>query len=171
MISHSITGLTNNWLSRKKQPKRESIGYEQANQIGIIYSYPSKAKSSAVNELIAEFTRDNKKAVSISIVDRSGFETDKSGKVIGEHQISPFGKWKNDKVTEFCQSKFDYLLCLDEEPGPLVQNILLKSVALCRIGIHNERSSGLFEMMIKPAETNDISFKMMDICKYLRQLR
>ena len=171
MISQSFLSLSNRWLLRKPAKSRESIGYQRAEHFGILFSYASDAKTQAITEFIERLDDDNKKVISLSIWSKTEFESQKEFGAVGDHELNPLGQWKNDHLIKFCSQKFDYLLCLDDQPGPLVQNILLKSEAQCRIGIHDFQSGMLYEMMIKPADTGDLSYKMMDIYKYLSQLR
>jgi hypothetical protein len=171
MINHQLIPLINKFLAKKDKAVRENIGYSQARTIGIIYSHPDKAKSSAVLELITRLKSDDKSTASICLIDANKIKTADPKVSFGEHEIKLFGSWLNPIVPEFYEKKFDYLLHLDQSVSPLIENILLKSAALCRIGLYNERNKHLFEMMIKTGDDTELSDQMMEIYKYLKQLR
>lgn len=171
MINHTLVPLINQFLTKRDKVSRENVGYEQANNIGILYSHPDQRKSSAILELMGKINQDDKNTSSICLLDSKTFKESPTDNCFGEHEIKLFGDWANPIVSKFYQRKFDYLLHLDSTVNPLTENILLKSSAICRIGLYNENHSHLFEMMIKTADNDGLSFQMMEIYRYLKQLR
>ncbi len=171
MINHTLIPLINRLLTKKDKSSRGNVGYDQAGEIGILYSHPNQMKSSAIGELLKKINQDDKSTSTICLLNPKAFEKSDNESCFGEHQIKLFGKWTNPIVTQFYERKFDYLLHLDTIMSPLTENILLKSAALCRIGLYNESNKHLFEMMIKTADDADLSYQMMEVYRYLKQLR
>lgn len=171
MINQALIPTINRFHARKENVSRDNVGYDQAKDIGILYSYPDPVKSSAISELIGKLKEDGKTANSIFLIDPK--KTDSGGveNCFFDSHIKLFGKWINPIVPKFYERKFDYLLHLDEDVSPLIENVLLKSQALCRIGMYNESHKHLYEMMIKTADGANLSFQMMEIYSYLKQLR
>lgn len=170
-VNHLLLPLINRFLARKDVNPRQNVGYEQAKSMGILCSYPDKKKSAVIGELIQKLSSDNKSIHTIRLLDATTFLSADPSISFSDQQIKLLGSWTNPIVPKFFEERFDYLLHLDEEVNPLVENILLKSKALCRIGLYNERNKHLFEMMIKTADDADQSYQMMEIYRYLKQLR
>jgi hypothetical protein len=171
MINHMLIPLINQFLAKRDKVVRENIGYDQAKHVGVLYSHPDRTKSSAIHELIKALQKDGKTTASLCLLSTRELSASQAENCFGEHEIKLFGRWLNPLVPKFYEQKFDYLLYLDSSVSPLTENILLKSAALCRIGLYNESSKHLFEMMIKTADDSDLSYQMMEVYKYIKQLR
>ena len=80
-----------------------------------------------------------------------------------------WGKINNDQARKFAETPFDYLFYVDQEPNPLVLNLLAQSRAHCRVGRHNEGMEPFFEMMI--AGQGTARGLIDNMYKYTKQLR
>lgn len=161
--------LINRLLSKKIKTERESISYQEAKKVGVIYSNDDIKMADSLMELIQKLENDGK-TINKLILDTSTEKLDNPFS-FKKSDISFFGTWKNDNVKKFYDTNFDFLLYPSELTSPVIENILLHSKCKCRIGIYNDDFAHIFEMMVKMPSKATESQKMDTIYKYLKVLK
>lgn len=159
----------NKLLSKRNKTERESIAYQDARQVGVIFSNEKEKNSESISALIQNLEKDGKviKKLMLDV----GKEKTNSPTIFKKSDISFFGYWKNENVKEFYNTNFDFLLYPSELINPIIENILLHSKSKCRIGIYSDNSPHLFEMMVKMPQNATVYQKMDTIYKYMKVLK
>ena len=79
---------------------------------------------------------------------------------------------QEDTVSEFCNTDFDILICLDMEDKTPINYIKLRSKAGFKVGLYDERNADLLDVMVSLDEENsNISELVKQIIHYLEAIR
>jgi hypothetical protein len=138
---------TNSQLKRNRT-QRDSISYQSANTVGILFTVEDKRKHEIVKELVRKLEVDGKKVFVMSFLPNKKDNYEFLFDFFSTHDINFWGNIQSTPLIKFAETQFDYLLCLDTQPNPMVQNILARSKAKCRVGKFNTNGKSYFEMMI-----------------------
>ncbi len=154
---------------KKNKSLRTSIPYQQAKNVGIIFSVEDKQKHADVKEFIRILEQDGKK---VHVLEYLPLKKENYEFMFDFFTIQDLNFWGNlnsDKAIHFSETPFDYLFCVDKESNPLVLSLLARSKARCRVGRFHEAESSYFEMMIEQNGTTKGLIETM--YKYTKQLR
>ncbi len=154
---------------KKNKSLRASIPYQQAKNIGIIFSVEDKQKHVDVKEFIRLLEQDGKK---VHVLEYLPLKKENYEFMFDFFTIEDLNFWGNlnsGKAIHFSETPFDYLFCIDKESNPLVLNLMARSKARCRVGRYHETESPYFEMMIEQNGTTKGLIETM--YKYTKQLR
>jgi hypothetical protein len=154
---------------KKNKSLRASISYQQAKNVGIIFSVEDKQKHVDVKEFIRLLEQDGKK---VHVLEYLPLKKENYEFMFDFFTIEDLNFWGNlnsDKAIHFSENPFDYLFCIDKESNPLVLNLMARSKARCRVGRYHETESPYFEMMIEQNGTTKGLIETM--YKYTKQLR
>jgi hypothetical protein len=154
---------------KKNKSLRASIPYQQAKNVGIIFSVEDKQKHVDVKEFIRLLEQDGKK---VHVLEYLPLKKENYEFMFDFFTIEDLNFWGNlnsDKAIHFSETPFDYLFCIDKESNPLVLNLMARSKARCRVGRFHETESPYFEMMIEQNGTTKGLIETM--YKYTKQLR
>ncbi|MEN8250399.1 MAG: hypothetical protein ABFS32_15805 [Bacteroidota bacterium] len=127
---------------------RKSVGYSQAENIGILYYNNDHNKIDAAEKLSTLIKMDGKKVKVIayekkSTVKHLPYDT------FTKENFSFWGTLIGKPINDFVDLSFDFVICLDRQPNIFLQNILATSKAKCRIGRYKKDNQQLFEMLIE----------------------
>jgi len=139
---------------KENRALRKSVGYKEANNFGIIFNNDEQSKIEAADKLISLLKMDGKNIKTIA------FERKNSIKHLpyDTFTINNFSFWGNligKPINDFTNAKYDFLICLDEQPNLLIRNILANSKAKCRIGRYDEINQPTFEMLLQNSNAKD----------------
>lgn len=154
---------------KKNKSLRASIPYQQAKNVGIIFSVEDKQKHVDVKEFIRLLEQDGKK---VHVLEYLPLKKENYEFMFDFFTIQDLNFWGNlnsDKAMRFSETPFDYLFCVDKESNPLVLSLLARSKARCRVGRFHETDSPYFELMIEQNGTTKGLIETM--YKYTKQLR
>jgi hypothetical protein len=154
---------------KKNKSLRASIPYQQAKNVGIIFSVEDKQKHVDVKEFIRLLEQDGKK---VHVLEYLPLKKENYEFMFDFFTIQDLNFWGNlnsDKAVQFSETPFDYLFCIDKESNPLVLSLMARSKARCRVGRFHETDSPYFEMMIEQNGTTKGLIETM--YKYTKQLR
>ena len=155
---------------RKNATKRLTTDYGEANNIGIIFSSEDLLKHKAVKSFVKKLTLEGKNVTVISFVGKGKQNHEFLYDIITPGDISFWGSINDETAQKFVNESFDYLFNLDLDSNQVIENILAKSKAKCRVGIYNEEKSSFYELMINPGKEGSISNLIEDIHHYARKL-
>ncbi len=159
-----LTELHNKIARWRDKVIRENISYESAQKFGILYK--GDQQEMADISYLAEKLRNDGKQVDMLCYLQGAAPTDKER--FSGRDFSIFGNWKRVEILQYCEKPFDFLINTDDAIHPLIENILIRSHAKCRIGLYNETQDDLFEMMIKCDRSLDAIRRMDSIYNYLK---
>ena len=169
VIGKKILLLLNN--SGKEKNERGALKpFNKASSIGIIYTYQGQKKETLISEFIEKIS-DNKKVDCLCFNPEKNTTLDTENSVFSIDELTVFGKIQSTETLEFLDKKFEYLFHLDFELNEITEVLLIKSKALCRIGLHSDRLNNPFELMIginKSAGLNNLIEQML---KYVKALK
>lgn len=148
---------------------RVSIPYTEAKNIGIIFSNDSPEKSKLAEQLKSLVHADNKK-IKVLAYDRNVEVKHLPFESFSKKDLNFWGKFTNQSVHNFSNVSFDFLICLDSNPGEIIKNILAKSKAKCRVGIcdNNVSYNKLFELIIQNSNDSNMVDSVYSYTKNIR---
>jgi len=148
---------------------RSSISFAEAKHIGIIFSNDEPEKVLMAEKLSSIYRKEGKQ-IKVIVYDRNVQIKHLPFESFSKKDVTFWGKFLNESINQFSQISFDFLICLDEHPGVIIQNILAKSKAKCRVGVWNnlELENKMFELIIQTSkETNLVD----NIYSYTKNIR
>ncbi len=154
---------------KKNRTQRASIPYKKAATCGIIFSVEDKQKHKDVKEFIHKLEQDGKKVQVLEFLPAKKDNYEFMFDFFTIKDLSFWGEITSTEVEKFSNMAFDYLFYIDNDPNPLILNVLARSKAHCRIGRFNDAARAYFELMI---EQNGTNRGLMDtMYTYTQQLR
>jgi hypothetical protein len=85
-----------------------------------------------------------------------------------------WGAITHPQARDFVNTPFDYLYQVDLQGHPMVDYLLAKSQAKCRVGYYDTSRTGLFEMMVKfdkRTTGNDLDSLIAQMVHYTQLLK
>ena len=151
---------------------RETVGYENAKRIGILFSQNDRPKYEAVRNLAKQLKKDGKKVDVLCYLGKNGENFDFLYNYITSKDVSLWGKMHSGAAITFAQQPFDYLFYLDTKGNIYLQNILAMSKAKCRIGVHTKEQEidKFLELMLSTSDNQLYSEVIDQIFFYTKKL-
>ena len=161
-------------LTKKNRVQRMNVGFSQATTLGILYTYENAAKQQEVVKFAKQIKKTGKKLkVLCYLLEKNTNEGDPFS-TFTHQTIQIFGKIIDPTVNAFVNTPFDYLYCMDDTPPIVLDYLLAKCQAKCRIGPFNAHKTHLFDMMIKlntPEQQRDIGYLTEQMWHYTQLLK
>lgn len=164
-----LLSIINNLERKRHRINRKSINYKQSLSIAIVYFYESEKKQKFINKLVKKLKKDNKKVDLYPIIEFINAEN-RYLNSIKIKDLNFWGKWKNSNANNLIYQPYDYLIYIDLELSQEIENIIIRSLAKCRIGFLVEYSN-LFDMTIKSAKEFDIESRLNELIKYVKMIK
>jgi hypothetical protein len=157
------------WELRKNKASRSTVPYQQALNVGVIFTVEDKQKHESVKEFIRKLEHDGKKVQVIEFLpeDRENYEF--KFDFFSEKDLSFWGKITADNALRFSEAPFDFLFYIDINPNPFILYLLARGKARCRVGRSWEQGRQYFEFMIESINSNQSLIE--GIYKYTSQLK
>ncbi len=169
MFRNSFLNFRTNSALTKNSSLRASIPYKQAQSVGILFSVEDKQKHDAIKEFIKQLTQDGKMVKVLEFLPNKKDNYEFMFDFFTVKDLSFWGVVNSPDADKFIETPFDYLFCVDNESNPMIQHILARSKAKCRIGRFASQDHSFFELMI---EQNGSPKKLIEsMYKYTKQLR
>ncbi|GCC53015.1 hypothetical protein SanaruYs_32560 [Chryseotalea sanaruensis] len=159
---------TNNNV-KKNKTHRESVTFAKAQSVGILFSVEDRAKHDVVKELIKKLEGEGKKVTVLAFLPEKKENFEFLFNYFTAKDISFWGNLQSNDALSFSNTPFDFLYCLDESPNLMLQNILARCKAKCRIGKYADGNEAFFELMIE--SKNGVRSLAEGALKYSRELR
>lgn len=159
-----ILGIKNKFSKETQNIKRETLNYVDTKYIGILFNIKNESHHQALNDFVHQLEKDGKKVSALAYFEREGSNPyDFKFEFFRKKDISSLGTIKSEQVDNFASMRFDYLYCINIDPFPAFDNILLHSQAKCRIGKFFENKINYFDFMLhlKDEGQEDILIKEM----------
>jgi hypothetical protein len=154
---------------KKNRTQRGSIAWKKAKSVGIIFSVVDRQKHDDIKEFIRQLESDGKKVNVLEFLPHKKENFEFLFDFFTVDELSFWGKITSARALQFMTVPFDYLFYVDQEPNPLVLNLMAESNAVCRIGKFTEKESDFYELMIE--HTGTIKGLIDNMYKYTRMLR
>lgn len=152
--------------------ERNTVNYHQVNQIGILFHLTEDVDPEPLAQFIKKLEQDHKKLKIMTYLDHTHshpyrFYIDYFRKT----DINWLGEITSPKITQFLDTQFDYLFCIETEPQPVFNIILNKTKANCRVGLFHESRTNLFELMVDNPDWQDVSHTVQQMINYTKLLK
>ena len=154
---------------KKNKSQRVSIPWKKAQSVGIVFSVVDRQKHDDIKEFIRVLEADGKKVKILEFLPPKKENFEFLFDFFTEEELSFWGKITSVRALQFMSTPFDYLFYIDQEPNPLVLNLMAESKANCRIGKFSETESAFYELMIQTSGTTKGLIDNM--YKYTKQLK
>lgn len=166
-----LTFLRNNTKSQLKKNKtlHSSTPFKKALSIGILFTVEDRSKHESLKEFIKKLEGEGKSVKVLAFLPEKKENYEFLFNYFTIKDISFWGNLISNDALDFANMPFDFLYCFDEEPSPIVLNLLARSKAKCRVGHYAEGQEQYYEFMIenKPGVKN-----LMDgALRYSHELR
>lgn len=154
---------------RKNKHMRVSSPWRGSNLVGIIFSVEDRQKHDDIKDFVRSLEQEGKTVRVLEFLPRKKENYEFLYDFFTVQDLNFWGRIDNETAQKFMDTPFDYLFYIDDEPNPLVLNLLARSRAHCRVGRYNEGFEPFFEMMISGQGTPKGLIDNM--YKYTKQLR
>lgn len=163
MFKKKFLSLSTKTFLKKNKIARRTIRYVKAKNIGIIYSVEDKTKHHAVKLFVKELKDEGKDVQVISFMGKGKENYEFLFDFITLNDVSFWGKLKSNSALQFASTEFDYLFNIDKDRNQLVENIMARCKAKCRIGVYSKDNGEFYELMIniKSMENTDEIIRTM----------
>lgn len=168
ILSQALTYKTKRF-QKDNHGLRSSIPYQQAKQIGILFSNDQPEKSSMAEKLVNHYRNDGKQ-VKVLAYDKNVQVKHLPFESFSNKDVNFWGSFVNQSINQFSETPYDFLICLDEDPGKIVQNLIAKSRAKCRVGILSSENpiQNLFELIIFSSNDSNLVDSVYSYTKNIR---
>jgi hypothetical protein len=168
-MKNKLLRLRTDWELKTNKSVRGTVPYQQALNVGIIFTVEDKQKHDCIKDFIKKLEHDGKKVRVMEFLpeDRENFEF--KFDFFTENDFSFWGNITADNALRFSETPFDYLFYIDITPNPLIMYLLARGKARCRVGRSWVDSRSFFEFMIESFNSNQSLVESM--YKYTSQLR
>ena len=157
-------------LAAQNSGDRCTVGYDQAERVGILFSQTDRNKFQAVRSLDKNLKKDGKKVEVLCYLEKDGENFDFLYNYITSKDVSMWGKMHSGAAITFAQQPFDYLFYLDLQVNIYLQNILAMSKAKCRIGFFEKSNNDLLELMLSMQNNPQMQESIDQIFFYTKKL-
>ena len=89
---------------------------------------------------------------------------------IRSQDLNIWGIIKNEHAITFSQTNFDYLFHIDKIRNDIIENLIARSHAKCRIGIHNNDNNDFYELLVHQ-DTDKSEEKIIAVRKSLDEIK
>lgn len=169
-IKSFFLALRNQRAAKANTVKRQTVAYEKAKSVGILFS-DTEAEYQAINKFVKRLKDEGKRVRALTYFEQAhsnGY--DFNFDYFTKDQITATGKLTSEKVTQFIETDFDHLFCINTYSFLPFDYILLNSQAKCRIGMYVDDKSAYFELMIKPRAEATLEESINQIVHYTQAL-
>lgn len=137
---------------------RQNIGKSQPHTIAILFSVDGIGKYELLQDLLQSLKALDHKISAfgyVSNINKIG-PLNSSIQLFSHHDFTYWGKVDGEVIKRLQCTSFDYLLHVDVVSNPLLDYIIAKSQAKCRVGCFTAYRKALFEVMIKIKPTTKL---------------
>ena len=164
---------TRSSLKKTVTRKREVVGFKHAQNIGLIFSIGDLSKHKSIKKFIKILEDDGKTVQVLSYLGKEKENHEFLFDFFTDDDLSIWGKQQNATANKFTNNEFDFLFHLDITRNDLIENILAKSNARCRIGIIQgelENRNLFYELMLHSAPNHSFNDLVVDIFHYAQKV-
>jgi hypothetical protein len=151
-IKEKLLALYTRKLIKFNKIARLNVGYKQAKVIGLLYTQESDQKKAVIVQFIEQLRNTGKQVQVlhyIPLIPAKNQELDTSFPTFSDRDINYLGKCISGQLVSFIDTPFDYLYHIDLISNPILDYLLTKCKAKCRVGNFNINRAHLFEIMVK----------------------
>ncbi len=154
-IKRYIIDHLNNRVNRKNKIPHINTSFREAKEFGLLFTWEGEEKYSQLLGVIKFLEIHNKNVELLCYVKNSKENFTPELPVYFDRDITMWGKVKSRTLDAFIMKPYDFLWHLDLYQNTLVQYVLSRTHARCRVGKTNIDCQQYYELMIgSPGENN-----------------
>ena len=148
---------------------RKSTAPTQTSRYGILFTSAGDDKAMIIREFSKQLIGEGKNVRILEFIPKYKKNTPLSGfPYFTNKDVTLLGQINNADEESFVKSDFDYLFLADLELHPVMINVLARSHAKCRVGLHAEGRTPFLDLMIQmPGKIEDLLSEMLIYIKKL----
>ena len=139
---------------KKNKTVRASMPYQQAMNIGLIFTVEDKEKHQDIKDFITRLQQDGKSVKVLEFLPEKRENYEFKFDFFTIEELSFWGNINSEAANTFANEAFDYLFYIDRTSNPLILHLLARSKAHCRVGKFNDAERQYFELMIEQNGSN-----------------
>ncbi len=170
MFKKKFLSLSTKLFLKKNKASRPTTGYRRAKNIGIIFTVEGTDKHKAIKSFVKELENDGKNVEVLSYLGKGKDNYEFLFDFISNGDINLWGKLINETALKFSEKKFDYLFNIDHTRNRILENILARSMAKCRIGVYTENNDAFYELMVNSKHNDNPEELIQTMHHYARKI-
>ncbi len=170
MFGKKFLSLRTKSTLKKNKIIRASTSFNDAKNIGIIFSAGDKFKFDCIKQFKKDLENEGKTVVVLSYLGKGKENHEFLFDFFTSKDISFWGRFTSSLVNDFIAQPFDFVFSVDIKSNIYTDNILACSQAKCRVGLFRENKSRFFELMINVNDSNPISALIHDMYHFTKKL-
>lgn len=173
-IKNRLLSFYTQWLTKRHYTDRVNVGFDQAQTIGILYHRDSPKKQEVIHQLANQLKQLGKKVSVLCYVTGPRGVNNLTDSTVTLRDIPLLGKITHPQTKVFVETSFDYLYQVDLEGYPVIDYLLARSKAKCRVGHYTAPRAGLFEIMVslakapKENDTTELAAQMLHYTQLIK---
>jgi hypothetical protein len=169
-LKRKMLDYLNKKANLKNKIPRNNTSFSNSKDIGLVFTWEGDSKYSQVLELVKVLEMHGKNVEMMCYI-RNPKEQNLPGiNLYYDKDISFFGKSKSEKFSKFLSKSFDFLLHLDLQTAIMVQYVLSRTNAKCRVGKNDMDNCQFYELMIRPAEEENFKDYCDQVLHYTKSI-
>ena len=169
-IKRYLINYLNQRVNRKNKIPHLNISFRDAKEFGLVFTWENSDKYSQVLEVVKFLEIHNKNAEILCYVKNVKDNFNPDLPAYYDRDISMFGTVKSRIVEAFINKPYDFLWHLDLEQSPMIQYVLSRTHARCRIGKSDPESQQFYEMMIASGNGNNFKELCEQVLHYTKSI-
>jgi len=173
-IKEKIFSLYTKRLIKTHRVVRTSVGFQQAQNLGILYRADSPQKTEVIRYWATQLNKMGKQVAGLCYTTSSIKSNHLDFPTISYHDIQLWGTITHPQAQAFVNTSFDYLYQVDLVGHPVLDYLLAKCRAKCRVGYYDPLRTTLFEIMVtldKQTDGSEINALTAQMAHYTQLLK
>ncbi len=149
LINKTLLRRRTERLLDQNQSTGNTVSYQDAKNIGILFTQSDRKKYQAIRDLVKQFMNDEKQVKVLCYLEKGGENYDFRYDYITSKDVGLWGKMQSSSALKFAETTFDYIYYLDLKRNIYLENVLAMSKASCRIGFYKKNNDSLLDLMVQ----------------------
>lgn len=169
-IGKKILQFKTNWTTRNIQRKVNAVPYDQTQSFALLYCYENTAKEEALNNWL-ELLKADQKDVHVLCIQGNKDLPLSLHPTLTLADMTALGNIKNEVLDQFLERSYDYFIHLDFDVNEVIEMIIRKTKAKCKIGFYSELHQKKYDLMIGMNKSAGMVNFVTQITKYLKSIK
>ena len=170
-IDRKLLALRTKLFVKKNNFERITTSFSEAKKIGIVFCVEDKVKHASIDHFVHKLQKEGKTVKALCYLPKGKENYEFRFDFFARADLSFWGNFTSPLIEEFLQEDYDYLFSIDHKSHFLVDNIIARSKAKCRIGLYQEEHNQWLEMMVRVQEFKNIDKAIDQMYHYTMELQ
>lgn len=169
ILGKKLLQLLNNPSKRKGNEKTVIVPFDQAQHLGILFTWTDTKKEAALEAFVEKLGADKK--VDVLCFNPNKESVNSQYPILQISDLTALGKFNSEVTQYFLRQPFDFIFHFDFEMNEITKSILVMTKAKCRVGFHSKEGAKYYELMIGINKSAGITNFAEQIEKYVKAIR